>query len=101
MFDAIEAMQRLGVAEGTPVAAPAITDFRIWPNVLRTGSSVSFANPQARKARLEIYNAAGRRVSEMTIPAGQSAHRLGGLPAGVYFAALEGTAARIRLTVLK
>ncbi len=101
MLDAIEASQRVGVAEEPRVVPPVIDDFRIWPNVMRSGSKVNFANPLAKPAEVTIYNAAGRKVCALTIPVRVSSVPFADLAAGVYFVGLEGAAARARITVVQ
>ena len=90
--------------------APTGPSFRIGPNPLRGPATLRLDLPQAGDGRLELFDAAGRRVrvcavgrlaagaQHVSVPASWSA----GLAAGVYCARLEvaGHAAECRVTLL-
>lgn len=88
MFDAVEGYQRLGVGEGRPVSIPLVSEFRIWPSIVKSNAVLNFANPLADRAEVSIYNAAGCRVKNFIIPSGISSVRLKDLPSGIYFCKL-------------
>ncbi len=99
----IYAMQVLAVDTVTGVPGPparsGITFERPKPNPARGPFTLSFALPRETRVRVNIYDAAGRRVRELAsgaLPAGQHAlawdlRDQGGqaVGAGIYFARLE------------
>jgi len=95
-----------GAVADVPVATRHVTALAIGPNPLPAGQDLLVAGPAiAPEARVELFDAAGRRIAETVAgPAGGRASFgrgvTGALPAGLYFVRAGGDA-RARLVVVR
>lgn len=100
-LDAVEGVQVPGIAEEIPQIAQK-GEFSIWPTMIKSGSILNVVNPLDKDTQLRIYNPTGQVVEKVVAHAGHSTVRIKGLPAGVYFARLEGTTCKAsRLILIK
>lgn len=79
----------VGVGRELPLAEGGL---RVWPNPAAAGAVRGFEVPGAAPAeplRLTLRDAAGRTVARATVPNGQPAAALPGVPAGLYFVEAE------------